>query len=79
MLEESIRNLTFQQDTYLFEFQKDYVSLTGIGNDLSAFNIPCSLSNKVILLVRDIENKDKALASAQATLIAAKASLSLVQ
>lgn len=43
LLEESIKNLTLQQDMYLQFVQKAYISLTGISDALSSFNLPGSL------------------------------------
>lgn len=78
LLEENVHNLTLQWDTYLQEVQNTYVSLTGIGDSLDAFNLLSSLVAKVKLLVKEVAKKDKALASSQLTISTMKACLLIV-
>lgn len=68
-----------RKNTYLQEVQKTYVSLAKIDEALSAFNLLSSLIDQVKLFLREVEKKDKALASACVTLFATKVSFSAVQ
>lgn len=69
----------FHHDIYLQEVQMTYISLTEMGDTLSAFNLPGSLGYQVKLVAREVENKDKSLTSARAFLSTTKASLSTAQ
>lgn len=64
---------------YLQEVQKDYISLTGIGDTLGAFNLHWSLVYHVKLLSRDLARKGKVMASIQVTLSATNLFLSSIQ
>lgn len=63
---------------HLQEMQKDYVSLSDIGDALSAFNLPNSPIDQVKLVAREVSKKYKYLASSQVLVSAIKASLSAV-
>lgn len=60
LVDESVSNLTLQWYTYIQKLHKVYVSLTGIGDALSDFNLSGLLVDHVKLLTRDVETKDKA-------------------
>lgn len=62
LFEESICNLTLQQDKYLQKALKASIFITGIVDTLSSFNLLVSLVDQVMLLPRDITRNDIALA-----------------
>lgn len=79
MLEESYHNLTLQQDKYLQEVQKMFVSIIGIGDALNFLNIYGSLVDQVMLLVKGVTRKDKYMASKLVTLSTMNVPLSIAQ